>query len=161
MRMVNQLFLIMLGNNRIKHMKPNVRLIFDNTESVHALAESMVDWNFIPEGNEKRLYNVGDEIVTNDSDTIKAGMVYTITDVMDNLNGYYNYYYGGMWHKQSAFSLITEKVFCVTVFNSAKTKKWHIETIMAKNIDQAITLAYALFGKLTNTIDYRDITERE
>jgi hypothetical protein len=137
-------------------MKPVMKFQFDNTESVHKLAESMKDFGAVPVGDDKPLYKVGDEIVTNSTDTIKAGMVFSIEQIMEN-NGYLNYLYGGMWHKQSSFKAVEsdDKVFVVTVLVGGKSKKWRIEHIYADDIDKAITLAYSLFGKFTNTVTKR------
>jgi hypothetical protein len=74
---------------------------FDNTLSVKKLAQQFDDELICncPYGKEKQLYNVGEKIVTQSTDTFKAGLIFTITEVMED-NGYFHYFYGGSWHRQ-------------------------------------------------------------
>ena len=76
---------------------------FDNTFSVKKLSDNTpIDTLYSDGGHEKQLYNIGDKIVTQYNDVFKAGLIFTIQAVMEN-NGYFDYYYGGVWHKQNSF----------------------------------------------------------
>ena len=82
-------------------MKNNTMPRFDNTLRVKIEADNMDwDWYVTPTGNDKFIFEIGDEVITTTSSTFKPGIKLVVKDRFIEC-GWAKYFAGGVWHRQN------------------------------------------------------------
>jgi len=49
----------------------------------------------------KQKFHIGDWVITTETDVFKPGLKFQVVGVCQQDSGYWSYYFGGSWHKQS------------------------------------------------------------